>query len=315
MASVDREKPQKKGAKHRIREEREALQSLAQQKRGDPMGNVRSQIRTAAKVAGIATVVVWLIALSMWSGLDSLIPVWVALVLTIALGVAAFFVWRNLNKSTELGALVSEAGGLSDEERADRIAKLDELVAKGDAAAIIAKAQLEMQTDPKAALATLEKVNLEKAQKLVAAQVRTMRGMIHLMSSEVNAARELVDPIDLAAVPDMKIRANFAGIIAEAWARSGNPIEAKQLLDKYDADDKDFEDARVQLLRARAFASVHTNDLNTMKRALKALEEISPQLMAQFLSQKRVHPLLQQEARKRIEKSGLVPRQRIMARR
>jgi hypothetical protein len=52
-----------------------------------------------------------------------------------------------------------------------------------------------------------------------------------------------------------------------------------------------------------------------MKRALKALEEISVQLLTTFVGGKRVHPLLAKEARKRLERSGAVPRPRIQMQR
>jgi hypothetical protein len=300
-------------AKRRAKEERAALAELTKSK-GDALGAAKKQLKTAAKVAAIALVVVWLVAAAMVSGLKSIIPVYVATGLTVVMAVAAFLIRRNLGKSEELGAMLSEGADLSPEERASRIAKLSERVQKGDAAAIIAKAQLEMQEAPRDALKTLEQVDLEKAQKLVVMQVRGMRAMIHLNLGDVNDARRLVDPIDLSKSPDLKLRANIAGIVAETWARSGNATEANQLLDKYDPDDKQFEEVRVQLLRARAFAAVHANDLNSMRRALKALEEVSPQLMALFVGQKRIHPLLMQEAKKKLEKSGLAPKQRIVAR-
>lgn len=301
------------GGKQRAKDARDALKDLTKP-RGDPMGVAKQQLRTAAKVAGIALLVVWLIALSMWSGLDSVIPLVVAVVLTIAAGVAAYLVRRNLGKSAELGELLAEGGDLSSEERASRIAQLEDRIQKGDAAAVIAKAQLQMHEAPRDALATLETIDLEKTQKIVGLQVRTMRAMIHLNLGDVGDARALADAIDLAKAPDLKTRANFAGVVAESWARSGNPIEAKDLLDKYDPEEKEFEELKVQLYRARVFACVHTNDLNGMRRALKKLQEISPQLMALFVGQKRIHPLLQQEAKKKLEKSGLMPRARVMAR-
>jgi hypothetical protein len=300
-------------AKQRAKEEREALQNLTKSK-GDALANARRQIRTAAKAALIAFVVIWLIALAMYSGLRSIIPLIVAVVLTAAMGVAALLIRRNLKKSEALGEMVSDGTELNAEERAARIAKLQEAVDKGEAPAIIAKAQLQMQEAPRDALATLEKVNLEKAQKPVAMQVRAMRAMIHLNLGEVKDARDLAEGIDLAKAPDLKLRANLAGVVAEAWARSGNPIEANNLLDKYDPNEKDFEDVKVQLIRARVFSTVHANNLQGMRRALKQLEEISPQLMALFVGQKRIHPLLQQEAKKKLEKSGLMPKQRIIAR-
>lgn len=312
MGKPEGEKLPKKG-KYRAKEEREALKDLAKAK-GDALGAARKQLRTASKVALIALVVIWLLALAFFSGLRSFVPVYIAAGLTLAMAIAALLIRRNLGKSEELGQLLVEGSDLPAEERAQRIAKLEDRVAKGDPAAIIAKAQLQMQEAPKEALVTLELVNLEKAQKLVASQVRAMRAMIHLNLGDVNAARELVEGIDMQKAPDLKTRANLAGVVAEAWARSGNPIEARDLLDKYDPAEKDFEDVRVQLLRARVFACVHGNDLKGMRRALKQLEEISPQLMALFLGQKRIHPLLQQEAKKKLEKSGLMPRPRILAR-
>ncbi len=278
---------------------------------GDALATAKGQIRTAAKVTAIALVVVWLLALGFWSGLNSNIPLIVAAVLTIVAAVAAILVQRNLSKSQELGEMMGSGADLSPEERAARLAKLEIRIEKGETAAIMALAQIQMQEEPKEALKTLERANLEKGPKLVAHQIRGMRGMIHLNLGDVKAARELADAVDLAKMPDPKSRANIVGVVAEAWARSGNPIEANDLLDKYDPEDKDFADVKVQLLRARVFSSAHRNDLNRMRSSMKKLETISPQLLAVFVGQKRVHPLLQKEARRRLEKSGLIPRQQI----
>lgn len=301
--------------KKKRRSVREELAELTDmdRARGEAMANMRRQLRTAAKVVIIALVVIWAICIGLWSGLNSTIPLIVGAVFTVAAGVGAALVKRNLGKSEELGELLGDSSELSAEERAARIGKLEDKVAKGDATAIIAKAQLQMQDAPRDALTTLEGANLEKAQKVIANQIRGMRAMIHLNLSEVKAARELADAIDLAKSPDLKSRANLSGVVAEAWARSGNPIEATELLDKYNPDDKDFQDVKMQLWRARAFAAAHKNDMTTMKKAVKALEEMSPQLLAIFVGQKRVHPLLQQEAKKKLEKSGLVPKPRIQA--
>ena len=269
------------------------------------LDTARRQLRTAAKAAVIAVVVIWALAVGFYSGLDSSVPLYVAAGLTAAGVIAALLIRRNLGKSEALGALVSGSADLSDEERAAQLAKLDKKVAKGDATAVLAKAQLQMQDSPEAALETLESVDLAKAQKLVAAQIRAMRSMINLNLGNVKPARELVDEIDLSKAPDAKMRANLAAVIAEAWARSGNPIEAKELLDKYDPDDEQFSDIRMQLLRARVFQCAHKHDIKGMRRALKQLMQISPQLAGMFIGQKRIHPLLQKEARRVLEKSGI----------
>lgn len=305
-----------RGGKKRIQEAQDQLKGLTDptKARDDALATARTQLQTLAKVVGIALVVIWLIALGFWSGLNSVIPLIIAAVITVAAAVGAFLVRRNMAQSSALGELI---GGpdMTAEERAARIATIQQKVDKGDVSAILTKAQIEMHEDPKAALATLQTANLEKAPKMVANQVRGMRAMIHLNHGEVQAARELADAIPLDKTPDPKARANLAGIVAEAWARSGNPIEAAELMEKYDPDAPDFGDIKVQLWRARAFSSAHRNDLGGMRKAMKQLQEVSPQLLAVFVSQKRVHPLLSKEARKRLEKAGFARQQVQMARR
>lgn len=303
-------------ARNKQKQAMEELQALSntEKARDDALANVKRQLGTMAKVSGIFIVVSWVLALGFYSGLQSIIPIYVAAGLTVVVAVAAVLIRRNLAKSQEFGALLGE--NLSEEERAARLAKLDAKVQKGDAAAAMTKAQLLMQDAPKDALETLEGVNLDKANKMIAMQIRGMRGMIHLNLGEIKAARTLADEIDLSKAPDPKSRGNVAAIVAESWARSGNPIEANELLDKYDVEEKDFEDIKVQLLRARAFACAHKKDVNGMRRALKQLGEVNPQLFSLFVGQKRIHPLLEKEARKRLEKSGFMPKPKIqMARR
>lgn len=281
------------------------------QARDDALASAKKQITTVFKVSIGVLVVSWLLAFGFATGLKTPVPYYVALGLTVATAIAAFLIKRNLDKSEALGDLLADGADLSAEERDARIASLQARVEKGDSAAIIARAQLEMHDAPKKALVTLERVDLQKANKIIANQIRGMRIMIHLNLGELAASRKLADDVDLAKTPDLKARANLAGVVAEAWARSGNPIEGNELLDKYDPDHKDFQDVKVQLLRARVFASVHQNKLDAMKRALKQMTEISPQLLALFVGQKRIHPLLAQEAKKRLEKSGIMPRQKV----
>ena len=305
-----------RGGKRRFKDAQDELKNLSDptKARDEALASARSQIRTLAKIVGIALIVIWLIALGFWSGLNSPVPLIIAGVLTLAAAIGAFFVQRNMAKSAALGDLIGDPN-MSPEERAARIATIQEKVDKGDVSAILTKAQIEMQQDARMALATLESANLEKAPKLVANQVRGMRAMIHLNHGEVQAARKLADDIPLEKTPDPKARANLAGIVAEAWARSGNPIEAGELMEKYDPNAADMSDVKVQLWRARAFSSAHRNDLGGMRKAMKQLQEVSPQLLAVFVGQKRVHPLLAKEARKRLEKAGFARQQVQMQRR
>lgn len=274
------------------------------------MAQARRQIGTLAKVALGVLVVTWVLAFGFWSGLESVIPFYVAGVITVALAVGAVLVRRNLGRSEQLGALLGDAD-LDPAERQRRIQKLSPRIEKGEHAAILAQAQLLMHAEPRAALEALEAADLSKGQKVIVNQIRGMRAMLHLNFGELQAARELAEDIDLDKTPDLATRGNLAGIVAEAWARSGNPIEADELLEGYDPKEKSLGDVKVQLYRARAFVGAHRNDVPKMRRALKDLEDVSVQLLGAFVGGKRIHPLLAKEARKRLERSGAVPRPRV----
>ncbi|MBX2813518.1 MAG: hypothetical protein KTR25_17000 [Myxococcales bacterium] len=278
--------------------------------RADALDQARRQVGILFKVAAGTVVTVWLLALGFWSGLGSYVPLYIAALLTALVGAGVWWVRRNLGRSEELGALM---GGpeLNESDRARRTAQLASRVEKGEHGAILAKAQLEMHGDPRLALTTLEQADLSKGQKLVLNQIRGMRAMLHLNLGEVNAARTLADDIELEKTPDLATRANLSGIVAEAWARSGNPVDADELLDKFDPSERKFQDVRVQLFRARAFAGAHRNNVGKMKKALKDLEGVSTQLLIGFVGGKRVHPLLTKEARKRLERAGAVPRPKV----
>lgn len=305
--------PKKTKKKRNQKEELAALMD-ASKSHEEALSGARRQLRTVVKVVAIFLVVLWGVSTALYSGLSSWVPIYVASAITVAILVSAYLIRRNFQKSEAMGAMLADGNELSKADREARIASLQKGVDKGEAAAVITKAQLEMQESPKDALATLEKLDLAKAQKVIANQVRGMRAMIHLNFGDCSKARELADEIALDKTPDLKSRANLAGVVAEAWSRSGNPIEGGELLDKYDPNEKGFDEIRVQLYRARVFSAVHKNDLAGMKKAMKLLSEISPQLLITFVSGKRIHPLLQQEARRRLEKSGLIPRQRVVGR-
>jgi hypothetical protein len=46
-------------------------------------------------------------------------------------------------------------------------------------------------------------------------------------------------------------------------------------------------------------------------RALRKLAEMSPQLLGMFVGAKKVHPMLQQEAKQLLMRSGAVPRKMV----
>lgn len=257
---------------------------------------------------GIVVLVVWVVAFI----IPGWIPKAVAGVLTlVAIGVA---VWldRYVKKQLALGALLK--GADTDEGRKQALEKLSQDFKKDDAQAALAKAQLQMQEDPRAALATLEAVNLDKQLAPVAGQIRAMRAMIHLTIGEPKEARALADKLDLGKQQEPKTRVMFAAVAGEAWARTGQGQKAVDTLELFNPEAPDMGEMRAQLWRARAFAYAAVNDTKGVARAVKKMSEINPHLLGMFVGQKKVHPLLEREAKQIVMRMGIVPRKMVRQR-
>jgi len=259
---------------------------------------------------GAVVVLVWIIAFvvpaSFW---------WVkivAAVVTVAAAGAAIWVKRYLDKTQAIGALLK--GADTEEGRKEALARLESDFKKDDTTAVIAKAQLQMQEDPRAALATLEGVNLDKVMAPIAAQVRAMRAMIHLTIGEVQEARALADKLDLGKQQEPKTRAMFATVASEAWARTGQAKKAVDTLELFNPEDDELAELRAQMWRARAFAYAGSNDMKGASRALKKLAEMNPHLLGMFVGQKKIHPLLEREAKQMVMRLGIVPRKMVRQR-
>ncbi len=230
----------------------------------------------------------------------------VAGVLTVAAGGVLYWLRGYFAKAQKLGALLSSAD--TDVGRKKALETLDTDFKKGDTQAVLAKAQLLMQENPREAQAVLEGVNLDKQLAPVAAQVRAMRAMIHLTFGEVKEARTLADQLELGKQQEPKTRAMFAAVASEAWARTGEGKKAVDTLDLFNPDAPDMAEMKAQIWRARAFAYAGTNDMKGAARALRKLADINPHLLGMFVGQKRIHPMLEKEAKSIVMKMGVVPR-------
>lgn len=250
---------------------------------------------------GIPVAIAWVIAY--------FIHHWIAYVVVGVLTAAALgLVWYALNltkKSQRVASIVTDAK--TKEERKAAIEKLDSEFKKDDAAAIFAKAQLQMQEDPQAALVTLESIDLGKVMPTVADEARAQRGMLHLMLGEPQKARALVDAIDLQRHSDQKAKAMLGAVLCEAWARTGQAKRAVEILELFDVNDAALVDVRPGLLRAQVFAYGAVDDLKKARSAMHQLAKIDARIVAGF-AQKGVHPLLVKEAKKILERSGALPR-------
>jgi hypothetical protein len=263
--------------------------------------------KVLVRVGGVLALV-WVVALVLlrWS----FVPAVVAGALTlVAAGVGVWLV-RYVKKSRELGALL-RAAGETEEGRKEALKKLETDFKKGDVQATLARAQLEMQEDPRKALATLESVDLAKQLGPVADQVRCTRATIHLQLGELPEARALVDKMELGKQQDLKTRAMFAAVAGETWGRTGEAKKATELLGVFNPEDPELSEMRVQMWRARAFASAGSGDMKAAGRALRKLAEMSPQLLGMFVGAKKVHPMLQHEAKQILMRSGAVQRKMV----
>ncbi len=291
---------------------REDLTAQIRDKQPAPPNPLSSaNLRSMGLRLGIPVLVGWGIAFA----ISGWIPKAIAGVLTIAVAGLAYWALTNARKSMAVAQLVRQAD--SAEARKDAISKLESEYKKDDTAAAFAKAQLQLQEDPRAALRTLETIKLDKLMAPAADETRAQRAMIHLMLGETDEARALADKIDLGQHKDAKARAMMTAIVGEALARSGNAKRAVELLDKIDPDDKEYADLKMQLLRSRAFAYAWTNNLKAMKHVLRGLSALNPQLLTGFITKKKnpmgvsprgVHPALEKEAFDMLMRSGAVPR-------
>jgi hypothetical protein len=254
---------------------------------------------------GLVLAAVWIVAI--------IVRHWIAYAVAgaITVLVAGVGVWlfRYMRKSEALGALLR--GAETEDGRKAALEKLEAGFNKKDSQAILAKAQLEMQEDPKKALATLESVKLDKMLGPVADQFRAMRAMIHLTLGETAEARMLADELDLGKQQEHKTRATFATVVGEAWARTGQAKRAVETLELFNPEDPAFTEMRAQMWRARAFAYAGSNDMKGVARALKKLADMNPTLLGMFIGPKKIHPLLEREARQLVQRLGAAPRKMV----
>ena len=279
----------------------------------DPLG--QGQLKAMLTRIGLILAGVWIVCVSISIFVSSpwnKVVLGVAVLLTAA--AVTLLVWTLRQAKTARGVASILSGVETDADRKAALEKLSTDFKKGDTAAIFARAQLELQEDPKKALATLESIDLSKAMAPVADEARGQRAMIHLTQGEVGPARQLADNIDLSRHQDARTRAMLASVAAEAWARSGDAKKARETLSLFDADDATYEQIRPQLYRALAYASAYESDMQTMRKALRKLLAVDARLLGGFLT-KKTHPLLQKEAKKMLEQSGQVPKKMIVQRR
>ena len=270
---------------------------------------MKKMMRSAALRIGIPVGIAWVIILligNKWGFVAG------AVITFAAVGIVLWALLQ-MRKSSKVANILRGADTSTATGRKEALERLESGTHKGDAAALFAKAQILMHEDPRKALEVLEQINLDKQLAPVADEARGQRAMIHLLLGEIDRARALSDAIDLSRHDQLKSRASLASVIAESWARSGQGKRANDTLDLFDPENAELSDIKPQLYRARAFAAASLNDTKRMKQALRKLRAINPQLLGSFV-QKKIHPLLEREARQMLMQSGAIPKKMVRQR-
>jgi hypothetical protein len=248
--------------------------------------------------------ILWVTALMMTSAVGYW-GVGVMGVLTLAALGLGLYAYRMMSKQKEILDIMKGAQGVEGRREA-----IERLGADGDKDALkaIARAQLLAQEDPHKALEALEAIDIAKAPTVVQDEIRSQRAMMYCFMGRPKDARPLVDEIKLERTPDRKVKAKYAAVVAEAFARTGKHDEAKKLLDEYKADDPTLGGEIAPLLyRAQVYTYSITKNRGLAKKALDALIAIDPNMIAPFV-QKNVKPELQKLALQALSDAGMAPR-------
>lgn len=222
-------------------------------------------------------------------------------VLTLVVLGFGVYIWRLTSKQAAILDIMKGATDAQGRERA--IAALAQGEG-GDVMKTLARAQLLAQTDPMEAMRALESIDIKKTPAMLQDDVRAQLAMMYLFTNRTREARPLIDEMRIDRRPDAKSKAMYAGIMAEGFARTGSADEARKLLETYNADDKAYEDVRVNLLRAQVYTYATLKKRGLVKRAIDELGAIEPNLIAPFL-QKGAPPEIAKIARQSLSEMGI----------
>lgn len=220
-------------------------------------------------------------------------------VLTIAVGGLFGYAWNLYQKQARLLGILR---GATDD--AGRKAALEALSGdEKDAMSALAKAQLVAREDPKAAIDVLEKIDIAKAPSVAQDEVRAFLAQLYLFTGRIRDARALTDAIKLDKAAVAKSRLLYAALQAEALARTGEAGEAKKILETYKPEGPDAAEVAPMLYRAQVYTFFATKNRGLARKALSALAQIDPNLVAPFLA-KGASPEMQAATREALNEVG-----------
>lgn len=274
----------------------DAAQAIAQAETPRIKWNVVLQI-------ALAVIVVWALAI----GSIPYVDYWgVGVVAVLTLVLAGFGVWIWNFTRRQRGIMEVLKGATDEEGRKNAIAQLQARGSK-DAMAALARAQLMLRDDPKEAAGVLEAIDLKKEPGPVQDEVRSNLAFLYLAQNRPKDARPLVDELRLDRQPNAKAKAMYAAVMAETFARTGKPEDAKKLLETYSADDPEYGEVAIVLLRAQVYTYLATKNRGLMRTAMAKMAARDPNQLAPFAT-KGASPELQAAVREVLAGAGFATR-------
>jgi hypothetical protein len=243
-------------------------------------------------IIAVVAIAVWAFAIQT----GSVIAMGIVGGLTLVLLGLLFWAFRLMKKQKSLNALL-EGAVSSPEARREALAKLESAKDANEIPNVFARAQLAAADDPARALEMLERIELKTVPPQMQDDFAYLRAQLCLNFGRTKDARPLADWINVDNPQRKEQRGMLAGVVGEAWARTGKHQDALKLLDTIDfAAEKD--EVRFQLQVARAFALFAGGKSKAAKEELERIAAPDVNRLGRFVApQFKVHPNLQRLAR------------------
>ena len=264
-------------------------------------------------VAGF--VVLWITAGMILSSDQDSVFGWVVVGVVAALTLAAIgfgiYIWRLTKRSRGIVDILAQA---TDAEGRRRAIEQLEAGDSSDAMNALARAQLVSREKPAEAMKILETIDIDKAPAVVQDDVRANLGFLYLMNGRTKDARKLADKLRLDRQPNARAKAMYAAVCAEAFARTGKPDEARNLLETYDANDPEFKDVQGMLLRAQVYTYLKLKKRGRAAGAMRELAKVDPNMLAPWVG-RRVRPEIKKMAEQALRSMGVAPKMQMKVQR
>jgi hypothetical protein len=249
-------------------------------------------------IIGVVAAAIWAFAIQT----GSLILMGIVGGLTLLL--AGLLVWALLlmRRQKRLNAML-EGAVASPEARREAMAKLENAKDAKEIPNVFARAQLTAADDPARALEMLEAIEIKNVPPQMQDDFAYLRAQLCLNFGRAKDARPMVDYINLENPQRKEQRSMLAGVVAEAWARTGKHQDALKLLDTVKID-SEKDEVQFQLQVAKAFALFASGKTRAAKEELERIAAPDVNRLGRFVApQFKVHPNLQRLAREIAQKN------------